>query len=115
MAIDNETWLVNEAGRIIGTKSIEGYDALTHLEKAIYCLWVIDYAVRNSGTLEPMREIHKDSIAELIEFSKSNNCKNLFSMLVTANDEKAFCRNYSERFGKACQDLHDLYEWKIIK
>jgi len=112
---DNETWLIDEAGKIVGKKSIEGYESLTSLEKAIYCFWVIDYAIRNSGTLEPMREIHKSSIAELIEFSKNNNCKNLYSMLAITDNEKVFCRDYSETFDKACKDLHNLYEWKKIK
>ena len=115
MTTNNETWLIDEAGKIVGKKSIDGYESLTSLEKAIYCFWVIDYAVRNSGTLEPMRELHKSSIAELVEFSQNNNCKNLFSLLAVADDEKAFCKNYSKKFDKACQDLRDLYEWKIIK
>ncbi len=114
MTTDNETWLIDEAGKIVGKKSIEGYESLTRLEKAIYCFWVIDYAIRNSGTLEPMRELHRDAIAELIEFSKNNNCKNLSSML-TMTDEKVFCETYSERFDTTCKDLRDLYEWKIIK
>ncbi len=115
MATDNETWLIDEAGKIVGKKSINGYESLANLEKAIYCFWVMDYAVRNSGTLEPMRELHKSSIAELIEFSKNNNCKNLSSMLAMTNDEKVFCETYAELFDKACKDLRNLYEWKKIK
>ncbi len=115
MATDNETWLIDEAGKIVGKKSVEGYESLTSLEKAIYCLWVIDYVVRNSGTLEPLRELHKSAIAELTEFAKGNHCKNLYSMLEMTADEKVFCETYSERFEKACQDLHDLLEWKTIK
>ncbi len=115
MATDNETWLIDEAGKIVGKKSVEGYESLTSLEKAIYCLWVIDYAVRNSGTLEPMRELHKSSIAELTEFAKGNHCKSLYSMLEMTANEKIFCKNYSGKFDKACKDLRDLYEWKIIK
>jgi hypothetical protein len=114
MTIDNETWLLDEGSKIVGKKSVEGYESLTRLEKATYCFWVIDYAIRNSGTLEPMRELHKSALAELVEFSKNNNCKNLSSML-TIDNEKVFCEEYLERFEKACQDLHDLYEWKLVK
>jgi hypothetical protein len=114
MTIDHETWLIDEGSKIVGKKSVKGYESLTSLEKAVYCFWAIDYAVRNSGTLEPMRELHKSARAELIEFSKNNNCKNLSSMLAV-EDEKVFCEAYLERFEKACQDLHDLYEWKLVK
>ena len=108
MTADNETWLIDEGDKIIGKKSRENYESLTSLEKAIYCFWVIDYAIRNSGTLEPMREIHKGSIVLLNEFAKSNNCNELCSMLAIADDEDAFCENYLERFDEACNDLRNL-------
>ena len=49
MELDNETWLIVEGDRIIEKKSKHGYESLTKLEKAIYCLWVVDYAVRTSA------------------------------------------------------------------
>ena len=107
MTTDNETWLIYEGDRIINKKSHKNHEALTDLEKAIYCFWVIDYAVRNSATLEPMREIHESSITELIEFASNNDCNNLYSML-TISDEKIFCNNYLENFDKVCKELRDL-------
>lgn len=107
METDNESWLIEEGSRIIEKKSNHNFASLTELEKAIYCLWVIDYSVRNSGTLEPMREIHETSITELIEFANINFCNNLYSIL-TITDEKILCDNYLENFDKACKDLHDL-------
>ena len=63
--IDNETGLINKGDKIINKSSSEGLNSLTNLEKAIYYVWVMDDAVRNSGTLEPMPALNRTSISEL--------------------------------------------------
>ena len=108
MKIENETWLIYEGDRIIEKKSRESSDSLSSLEKAIYDFWVIDYAVRNSGTLEPMRELSENSLSRLKEFAKSNNCSHLYSMLELARDENAFCDTYYQNFDNACNDLRNF-------
>ena len=105
MKTDNETWLINEGDRIIVKKSSEGFDFLSSLDKAIYHLWVIDYAVRNSGTLAPMRELNEDSISQLSSFAKNNGCDHIYAMMELAKDEKDFCNNYYRNFDNACKDL----------
>ena len=105
MNIDNETWLIEEGKRIVEKKSHEGFESLSSLEKAIYDFWVIDYAVRNSGTLEPIRELSENSISRLKEFAENNSCNYLYSMLKLAKDEKTFCNTYYQNFNNACKDL----------
>jgi hypothetical protein len=105
MDIDNETWLIEEGKRIIEKKSREDFDSLSSLEKAISDFWVIDYAGRNSGTLEPIRELSENSISKLKEFAKNNNCRHLYSMLKLAKDENTFCNTYYQNFTNACKDL----------
>ena len=105
MKKDNETWLIDEGNRIILKKSSAGFDSLSSLEKAIYHLWVVDYAVRNSGTLAPMLELNEDSISQLSSFAQNNSCRHLYMMMELAKDEKDFCNNYYRNFDDACEDL----------
>ena len=105
MNIETETWLIEEGDRIIQKKSREGFDSLSSLEKAIYDFWVIDYAVRNSGTLQPIRELSEISISRLKEFAKNNNCHHIVSMLELTKDENVFCNTYYQNFDNTCQDI----------
>ena len=57
--MDNETWLIEIGDEIIEKKSNSNYEDLSELEKSVYCFWVIDYAVRNSGTLGPFADLYQ--------------------------------------------------------
>jgi hypothetical protein len=105
MNLDNETWVIREGDRIIHKKSDEGFEALSDLEKAIYFLWIVDYAIRNSGTLQPLRDLNINSISELMRFAKDNECNHLYYLTELAKDEKAFCKEYYKNFDAACEDL----------
>ncbi|HXQ36547.1 MAG TPA: hypothetical protein VN843_21220 [Anaerolineales bacterium] len=105
MNLDNETWLIEEGAKIIEKKSSEGFNSLSSLEKAVYDFWVIDYSVRNSGTLVPMRELSENSISRLKEFAEDNNFHYLYSILKLANDENTFCKTYYQSFDNACKEL----------
>ncbi len=48
MAEDFETWIIETGDAIIQKQSEQGKAPLSPIEQAVYCLWVIDYAVRNS-------------------------------------------------------------------
>jgi len=103
---DLEDWLLDAGDQIIGKKSELGYDALSKAEQAIYCLWVIDYAVRNSGTLEPMRELYPSALTELDTFATESRSPILSSWLASATNEPNFCQNYAHEFGAVCAELH---------
>jgi hypothetical protein len=100
-----ESWLVEVSGDIIEKKSSQGIDSLTPTELAIYNLWLIDYAVRNSGSFGPLEDMDSDAIAALRAFSSANNMPVLSSWLSQANDEQAFCESYYHHFPSACLEL----------
>ncbi len=100
-----ESWLVDVGGDIIEIKSSQGLSALTALQIAIYNLWLIDYAVRNSGSFGPLEDMGSDAIEALFTYSLSNNLPALASWLAQANDEEAFCKNYYHHFPGACLEL----------
>jgi len=104
---DYETWLLDVGDTIIQRKAETGYESLSSTEKAIYCFWVVDYAIRNSGTLEPMTELHASSLDELNVFASSASCKNLSTLLVELNT-CGISDSYYSAFSKVCSELEAL-------
>ena len=105
---DYETWLLDIGDTIIQRKASQGYESLSRPEKAIYCFWVVDYAIRNSGTLGPMEELHPSSMKELSAFASSEECSNLGALVAELNMSGASEAYYSA-FPKVCSELEARY------
>lgn len=110
MNFELETWLLDVGDTIIDKKAKSSYESLRPIEQAIYCMWVVDYAVRNSGTFGPIEDIHPASLVELAEFSTRNNLVHLSALIADSDDEEFFCESYYQRFDEACGDLKTLYD-----
>lgn len=104
-ANDPESWLINAADAVIARRAANDGASLTATERAIYCLWVIDYAARNSGTLEPMRELHPAAAAELEAFARDHRLAGLAAWAASTKRESTFCRRYHDTFAAACEEL----------
>jgi hypothetical protein len=105
---DAEGWLLDAGDEVI-RKGAEGA-VLSDLDKAIYCMWVLDYAVRNSGTLEPMRELHPVAKDDLLSFARARRLDALAAWLGGAADEESFCAEYYTNFERGCTELRKLHE-----
>ncbi len=102
---DDETWLLNVADAILEKSAEPNSAPMTPTDQAIYCFWVIDYAVRNSGTLEPMRELYPKAVKELRTFARAHALSKLTAWLKTSTDEDAFCEAYHDAFPSVCAEL----------
>jgi hypothetical protein len=102
---DDETWLLKVADDVLAKQAESSTESLAPTDHAIYCLWVIDYAVRNSGTLEPMRELHPMAVDELKAFAQMHGLTQLASWLAASTNEEAFCSSYHDVFPSTCGEL----------
>ena len=102
---DDETWLLSVADDILQKRAAPNSAAMTPTDQAIYCFWVIDYAVRNSGTLEPMRELYPKAVKELNAFARTHALPRLTAWLTSSADEDAFCAAYHDAFPSICAEL----------
>ncbi len=107
---DNETWLIEVGDEIIEKKASSGYEKLSMLERSIYCLWVLDYAVRNSGGLGQIEDLHSSALVELLSSAESQNWKRVESLVSGSENEPEFCEKYYEQFDLACNELRSQYE-----
>ena len=59
MAHDNETWIIEAGGSVVERRAALGLDALSSLDRMVYCLWVADYGMRNAGDLETAQDLYE--------------------------------------------------------
>lgn len=109
MIPDLETWLIDTGDVVIQKLHDEGAASLAPTEWAVYWMWTIDYAVRNSGTFGPLKDMDSTAVQDLQAFSKSIGLNTLKAWLSTAADESAFCQSYFKHFDEACSELRDVY------
>lgn len=102
---DDEAWLLQVADDVLKRRAEPNPTPSTPTDQAIYCFWVIDYAVRNSGTLEPMRELYPDAITEFTTFARENALPQLTKFLTSYADEKTFCETYHDTFPAVCAEF----------
>ncbi len=104
MELDNETWLIEFGDDVIEKKAEIGVKALTDYEKTVYCLWVIDYSIRNSGTLDSLEDIYPDAISEFESVASKNNWLSTFSIQEICNNQEAYYNNFEE----LCNELRSI-------
>lgn len=104
-----EDWLVEVGDEIIRKKASVGVDALSTTEVAIYALWIVDYSVRNSGTLIPMTELHPATLQQLGSFAVKNDLHALKLLALGTLDDELFCDKYYQWFEAATEELRLLH------
>lgn len=110
MNFELETWLVDVGNLIINKEAEQGASKLSEAERAVYWMWMIDYAVRNSGSFGPLEDMDSSALSDLQKAAWAARLSILASWLEEASDEEAFCRTYHEHFYEACTELKAFYE-----
>ena len=106
MSFDLETWLIETGDAVI--LAMEN-SSLSDIEQAIYDFWVIDYAIRNSGTLELIEDIHPAAVDELTELATQHHWHKTSELLTTAHSEDLFCEYYYLHFETCCEEIRQSY------
>ncbi len=109
MTEDLETWIIEAGDSVIQKLNDEGPSSLSPTERAIYWMWSIDYAVRNSGSFGPLQDMESTAIHDLHAFATNTGLHKLASWLESAADELAFCESYYKQFEKPCYELREAY------
>jgi hypothetical protein len=107
---DMETWLLETGDEIIEKRAEQGEASLSRPEHAIYCMWALDYAVRNAGSLDALEDVHETAIEDLAAFARAEKIGVLSALLDMAADEEAFIDAYYEQFDAACTELRRCKE-----
>jgi hypothetical protein len=91
--LENETWVVERGGEVAEKMADAGPQSLTDVERLIYCLWVVDYGMRNAGDLVTSEEVHPGFHAEGATLARSlglSKALGLFSLEPLELEENYF-------------------------
>ncbi|WP_458764882.1 hypothetical protein [Cupriavidus basilensis] len=103
------TWVVDTGDEVIQKRANEGEIALSQAELAVYCMWTIDYAVRNSGSFGPLEDMESTALTDLLQIARGSGLRKLAAWLETSTNESAFCGTYYEQFDEPCAELRRFY------
>src|SRR5215510_13750161 len=99
MASDNESWIVEEGGRVIHKRAEVGSDDLVPWESLVYALWWADYAMRNGESLAAANmscDFHANGLRAAKQLSLPL-ARELFGL-----DLHTFEKEYLDRFDAVC-------------
>lgn len=101
---DNETWLVEDAGHsVIEKKAEQGADALSPIERLIYCLWVADYSMRNGGDLATADDLYPPFQQEARRIAEELSLPRTLSAFAVSRSDLE--RTYFQVFDSVCEEL----------
>jgi len=100
---DYESWLIDEAESVIRRKASVSLACMSPWERALYCLWVADYSVRNAGDLQAAYDLEADFKSAGLQAALALRLpavSALFSL-----DDREFLRRYLATFDSICREL----------
>lgn len=100
---DNETWIIEAGDAVIQKKVDRGVAALSAAERLTYCLWVIDYGIRNGGGLAAADDLHPDYRREATELAGRPGLK--FTRETFSLPAEVLQREYLDRFDRICDEV----------
>jgi hypothetical protein len=107
--LDNETWLIECAGHeVMRKKSEHGPDALSPIERLIYCLWVADYGMRNGGDLTTAADLYPPFQAEGCRIAEELSLPRALSAFRLSRTHLE--DTYFEVFDGLCDELRSALE-----
>lgn len=102
---DYETWVV-ETGDTIVTKRAAGA-SLSPVERLAYCLWVVDYGMRNAGDLGAAQDIHPDFQREAAGLAGELGLP--FTRQSFELPAESFQSEYFDRFDRICAEIQGAF------
>lgn len=100
---ENESWLVEAGGDMVEKKAKVGVQGLSESERLLYCLWVIDYCMRNAGDLVQVDLLHKNCVGEAKQLSERlslSAAANAFALSIPELEAQ-----YELRFEAVCNEV----------
>lgn len=100
---ENKTWVIEEGDRVIRKKADTGAGSLTSYERLVYCLWVADYMMRNTGDFANAVDMYPDfqtdasSLAGQLSLPITRETFSLSQCILQ--------REYFDRFEAVCQEI----------
>ena len=102
-----EDWVIEKGDAVIQRRSLYP-EMVTPEEELVYCLWCVDYGMRNAGYVQPAIDIKSDVLEEGARLSSQLGLRQseAFFQLSPAAIE----RDYFERFEAISSEIEASYQ-----
>ncbi len=102
-----EDWIIEKGDAVIQRQALYP-EHVTAEEQLVYCLWCVDYGMRNAGDLQPAFDIKHDVM---------DKGRSLSSTLALPRSEAFFTlpvidaeRQYFDKFEEVCSEIEAAYQ-----
>lgn len=105
---ENETWLIDTGDIVVGKMSVVGDSNRSKVERLVYCLWIADYGMRNSGDLDTALDWYPDFQREAVDLAGELGLaftQESFSLPLSTLQNQ-----YFERFERICNEIKSIYK-----
>lgn len=106
--MDSDEWILEAGDEVIHAKEER---ELSDLERLIYMIWVLDYAVRNAGSKESLEDFPDFKREEFEKLALDFGFIRLGNIPNAENDE-VFCQTYYAIFEDVIANLKNHYKLK---
>lgn len=103
---ENESWLMSAGGKALEKKTRRGIKRLTDREHLLYCLWVVDYCMRNAGDLMQVDLLYENCLAEGKRLAKSLSLPFAEQSFSLSRDKLE--AEYEARFERLCSEVRRI-------
>jgi hypothetical protein len=100
---ENETWVIEAGDAVVRKKAFAGLSALRPTERLIYCLWVADYGMRNTGNLETASDLYAQFQEEAIRLAKELSLE--FTLETFSLPKESLEIQFFDRFERVCNEI----------
>ena len=103
--MNNEDWIIEIGDEINQKKADHGMAKLSNWEKLVYCLWVADFGMRNTGGLDVAQDVYTNFKCEGAKIAQILGLKltlDFFSL-----DERDLGKKYFELFAVICDEIRN--------
>ena len=103
---ENQTWVVERGGSVIGKKAQAGAASLSDWERLVYCLWVTDYMMRNAGDFANAEVMYPDFQTDAARLAKSLGL--LTTQQTFSLSRRKLQGEYFGRFETICDEIKSV-------
>jgi len=98
-----ENWLIETGDDIIHKKAATGWQNLNDAERLTYCLWVLDYGMRNAGDVQTAEDVFPDFQKEAVASATRLGLADIAAIFENAGSLSQ--ERYFNEFEKVCSSV----------
>lgn len=103
---ENESWVVERGGQVLGKKAQVGVAGLSDWERLVYCLWVTDYMMRNAGDFANTVDMYPTFQSDAQQLAQRLGLTTTYETFSLS--QRKLQKEYFDRFEQICDEIKSV-------